>query len=89
MDWRTVITAFIMVLITEMGDKTQLALILYTSQNKQMWAVLTGAASGLIFASLLAIFVGANLTKIIPAEYIQKVAGAIFILMGLLAFIRG
>lgn len=82
--WQTFLSTFLLVLLAELGDKTQLSVMLLAAQDRPIWGVFLGAIGALIVASLLAVLVGASLARYLPAAYIQKGAGAIFIVIGLL-----
>lgn len=79
-------TAFLLsmsfVVLAEMGDKTQLLAMAFTTRYKPttvLWAVFWGT----LFNHLLAVVVGNYLTSFIPIQYIQIAASVSFILFGL------
>jgi putative Ca2+/H+ antiporter (TMEM165/GDT1 family) len=82
-------TAFIMIFMAELGDKTQLVT---ASQAARHSDSLTGM--GLVFAastlalwsvSLLGIFAGKQLVRFIPICWIHRTAGFMFLVFGCLA----
>ena len=83
MDFKLMLTTFVMILIAELGDKTQLATFAFAVEGKSKLAVFIGAACALILTSLLAVVFGSAVTRVIPANYIKGGAGALFILLGL------
>ncbi len=82
--WKAVSTTFLLVLLAELGDKTQLSILLLAAQDKPAWGVFLGAAAALLVTTLLAVLIGAGLARYLPIAYIQKGAGAAFIAIGLL-----
>jgi len=82
--WQTFISTFTLVLLAELGDKTQLSVMLLAAQDRPIWGVFLGAVGALIIASLLAVIVGASLARYLPTLYIQKGAGAAFVVIGFL-----
>jgi putative Ca2+/H+ antiporter (TMEM165/GDT1 family) len=82
MDWRILATTFGLIFLAELGDKTQLAAIAMAAESKSPWAVFIGAVSALALVTLIAVAIGGTLTRFIPAAYIRKGAGALFILVG-------
>lgn len=79
---RIVLSTFALVFIAELGDKTQLAVMLLAAQKKAPGAVLLGAASALVVSSVIGVFAGMWLMKIVPAHYLRMGAGVMFMVMG-------
>jgi putative Ca2+/H+ antiporter (TMEM165/GDT1 family) len=79
---KTVLTAFGLVFLAELGDKTQLATMLLTAQSRSPVAVFIGAATALVVSSVLGVIVGGLVMRVVPTRYIQMVAGAAFIVIG-------
>ncbi len=85
--WQAFLSTFLVVFLAELGDKTQLSVMLLAAQDRPVLGVFLGAAGALIVASLLAVLVGGTLARCIPAVYIQKGAGLVFIAVGFLLII--
>jgi putative Ca2+/H+ antiporter (TMEM165/GDT1 family) len=88
MDWKLLATVFATTFLAELGDKTQLALVSFTCGNRNPLAVFLGGALALTLTSLLAVLVGAGLSKIVPAKVLHAVAAAAFIVIGALLLFR-
>jgi putative Ca2+/H+ antiporter (TMEM165/GDT1 family) len=76
------LTSLVIVVLAEMGDKTQLLAMAFVSRFRWqtvMWGVFVATAANHLFAVL----VGNYLTSIIPLNYIKIAASASFILFGL------
>lgn len=84
MDWKIFGTAFVTLLLAELGDKTQLAIITMTASTDSKLAVFLGASLALVFVSLLAVLVGGLLSQYIPTEWLHRIAAAAFIVIGVL-----
>jgi len=88
MFWKTLITTFGVLFLAELGDKTQLAVLcLAARKDVSRWAVFIGAASALVLITLLAVFLGRIVGTYLPSRYVHRVAGAAFIVIGLLMLI--
>lgn len=85
---RTIFYTFFLVFIAELGDKTQLAIMLLSAKSNSITAVFVGSSLALICSSFIGVFAGAYITKHVPPHYIQNAAGVLFIAMGLL-ILRG
>ena len=82
--WQTFITTFSLIFLAELGDKTQLSVLLLAAQDRPIWGIFLGSAVALILTSLLGVFLGAVLSRYLPPQYIQKGAGVAFIVIGFL-----
>lgn len=82
MDLKLLLTTFGTVFLAELGDKTQLATLCFAAESKSRLAVFVGSASALVLTSLLAVVLGCEASKLIPANYIKVGAGVLFIVLG-------
>jgi putative Ca2+/H+ antiporter (TMEM165/GDT1 family) len=80
-------TAFIMIFMAELGDKTQLVTASQAAQHSNslsgMFMVFISSTLALWLVSLIGIFAGKQLVKYIPVCWIHRTAGIMFILFGL------
>jgi putative Ca2+/H+ antiporter (TMEM165/GDT1 family) len=89
MDWKILSTVFIAVFIAELGDKTQLATMLFAADKDiSKWTVFWGASMALIATSALGVLAGATLAEYMNTKYLHYVAGLGFIAIGLWTLIR-
>ncbi len=82
--WKSISTAFILVFLAELGDKTQLSTLLLASKSNSIWHTFLGSASALVLSSLLGVIAGSVINKYIPQNYIQTCSGIAFLLIGFL-----
>ena len=85
-DKNVFIAAFLMIFLTEWGDKTQVAAALFATQYNAVF-VLIGTMFALSMLSLIAIFCGKMLSERLNQKLLKKIAGAVFIILGLTCFI--
>lgn len=84
MDLKVLFTVFIAVFIAEIGDKTQLATMLFASdKDVNKMTVFIGASLALILASAIGVLAGTLLSQYINEKYLSWAAGALFITIGL------
>jgi putative Ca2+/H+ antiporter (TMEM165/GDT1 family) len=81
---KTIGTAFILVFLAELGDKTQLSTMLLASKSSSIWFVFIGSALALVLSSLIGVMAGSVLQKYIPASYIHTCSGIAFLIIGVL-----
>jgi putative Ca2+/H+ antiporter (TMEM165/GDT1 family) len=75
---------FVSVFLAELGDKTQLATLLFAANPAASKpAVFTAAASALVLSTLIAVVVGDRLGQWVPAGTLKLLAGAGFVAIGL------
>jgi len=83
MDWKIFLTIFISVFIAELGDKTQLATMLFASdKNVSKYTVFFAASAALIVASAIGVLAGTLLSGYINEKYLNYIAGIAFIGIG-------
>ena len=83
MHWKTFATVFLTVFVAEMGDKTQLATLLFSADRQvSRWTVFAGAALALTAAAGIGVLVGAQLERFVSPRMLKTVAGAGFLAIG-------
>jgi putative Ca2+/H+ antiporter (TMEM165/GDT1 family) len=83
MHWKTFATVFVTVFVAEMGDKTQLATLLFSADRQvSRWAVFAGAALALTAAAGIGVLVGAQLERFVSPKVLKTVAGVGFLVIG-------
>lgn len=80
------ISAFLLIFLAEMGDKTQLLALAFSTKYKAR-TVLLGVAAGAFLNHGLAILLGSLIGKLIPMNLIQVLASSLFIYFGLTSFL--
>ena len=86
---RIFLTIFITVLFAELGDKTQLATLLFaTNEEHSKLMIFLAAACALVVASGIAVIIGNNLGKYINPKYLNWIAGIGFIIIGIWTIIK-
>lgn len=88
MNWSAFITTFFAVFLAEMGDKTQLAVFGFASQNVSKWTVFIAASLGLIAATAIGVLAGAIVGKYIDPIYIKYGSGILFVIIGLFIILK-
>jgi putative Ca2+/H+ antiporter (TMEM165/GDT1 family) len=84
MDWRTFAAVFVAVFVAEMGDKTQLATLLFASDREvSKWTIFLGASLALVAASGIGVMVGGVLSNYVDEKHLRYFAGAGFIIIGI------
>lgn len=85
---RPFITSFTMILLAELGDKTQLMTASLAARHASQTAVFVGSTLALWVVSLLGIFLGKRLTALLPMSMVHKVAGVVFLLFAVVILAR-
>ena len=80
---RTFFAVFLTIFLAEVGDKTQLATILFAAEAKtSKWLIFAAAASALIVAAAIGVLIGAQVERFVSPRTLKFVAGAGFIAIG-------
>ncbi len=84
MEFKLLFTVFGTVFLAELGDKTQLATMLFASSSStNLLTVFVGASLALILSSAVGVAVGGTMAQYIDPKYISYVAGTGFLLVGI------
>ncbi len=89
MDLKLLATVVVSVFIAELGDKTQLATILFAAGNRsQGVTVFIGAAAALTLSAGLGALVGCKIADLVEPRVLHYLAGVGFILIGIWTLLR-
>jgi putative Ca2+/H+ antiporter (TMEM165/GDT1 family) len=79
---RTFGTIFLTVFVAEIGDKTQLATMLFAAEARSKWLVFAAAGLALLFAAAIGVVVGAQVERWVSPRTLQVIAGIGFLAIG-------
>jgi putative Ca2+/H+ antiporter (TMEM165/GDT1 family) len=83
MDLKALLTVFATVFMAELGDKTQLATVLFAADAKHNpWLIFAASSAALVCAAGLAVLAGGWLSRHIDTRMLSIVAGIAFIAIG-------
>jgi putative Ca2+/H+ antiporter (TMEM165/GDT1 family) len=83
MDWKIFATVFSTVFLAELGDKTQLATLLFSADKPaSKWIVFAASASALVVAAGIGVAAGSWIGGQVSPRVLKLVAGAGFVLIG-------
>jgi putative Ca2+/H+ antiporter (TMEM165/GDT1 family) len=89
MNWKILSTVFISVFIAELGDKTQLATLLFASDKEiSKLTVFAGASTALVVASAIGVIAGGTLSSYVSEKHLHYLAGIGFIAIGLWTILK-
>ena len=89
MDWTIFATVFSSVFIAELGDKTQLATLLFASEREiGKWTVFAGASLALIVTSALGVMAGSAVSHYVGDKTLHYVAGIGFVAIGIWTLVK-
>lgn len=77
------LTTFTTVFLAELGDKTQLAALLLSAESGRPMLVFVGASLALISSSLVGVLLGRWLSRVLPPQQLERLAGILMIGLGL------
>ncbi len=83
------LTVFGAFFITELGDKTQLATLLFAAEHEvSKWTVFIGASLALIATSAIGVLAGGAIAQFVSPKALSLVAGIGFIIIGVFTLVR-
>jgi putative Ca2+/H+ antiporter (TMEM165/GDT1 family) len=81
--WRTFLTVLTTVFLAEVGDKTQMATMLFAAEGKaNKWVIFAAASLALVAAAAIGVLVGGVIERLISPRTLKIIAGIGFILIG-------
>lgn len=80
------LSGFFLIFLTEWGDKTQIAAALFAAKYNVIM-VLCGTMIALSLLSIIAVYFGKIISEKIDKKLLNRIAGVVFIIMGLIFFI--
>jgi putative Ca2+/H+ antiporter (TMEM165/GDT1 family) len=90
MDAKLFVAVFGTVFLAELGDKTQLATLLYAADAPAARVtVFVAAASALVLTSALGVLAGAAIAEWVSPRVLRWAAGVGFVAIGLFILLRG
>ena len=84
---RTFVSVFLALFLAELGDKTQLAVLGFSTESSSRWIVFTAASLALVASTGAAVLAGDALTRVVPTEWLRVGAAALFIVIGVVLLI--
>jgi putative Ca2+/H+ antiporter (TMEM165/GDT1 family) len=91
-NWQVIGSAFLMIFLAELGDKTQLSTFAFASQSKSPLSVFLGASLALVLSSLIGVALGGLIGRFVPERVMKVLAAVVFLGFGvwtLVEAIRG
>jgi Ca2+/H+ antiporter, TMEM165/GDT1 family len=82
MNWKIFTATFFLIFLAELGDKTQLAVMLQSAVHGR-GVVFWAASSALVCSVLLGVFLGSLLSRLISVRVVHGVGGVLFIAFGI------
>ena len=83
MDWKIFATIFGTVFLAELGDKTQLATLLFAARGTvSLWAIFFAASAALVLTTAIGVAAGALVSQHLNPKYLSYAAGIGFIAIG-------
>ena len=79
---------FVTIGLAELGDKTQLSVLLMSSKTKKHLSLLFGVMLAFLLVDGIAILLGSWITTIVPMNQLKIFSGGIFILFGILTLLE-
>ncbi len=89
MEYKVLFTVFIAVFIAELGDKTQLATLLFAADKEvNKFTVFVGASLALIVASGIGVLAGSVISQFISEKQLHYFAGIGFVGIGIWTLLK-
>ncbi|MHB1419933.1 MAG: TMEM165/GDT1 family protein [Bacillota bacterium] len=89
MELLTYVTTYLLIVLTELGDKTQLATLLLASNNpEKRWLVWGASSIALVLCVVIEVTVGSVLARYIQPSMINRITGVVFLMVGVYTLVK-
>jgi len=89
MDLKLLLTVSATVFLAELGDKTQLATLLFAAKSPGgLLTIFLGASAALILASAIGVLAGGLIAELVNPKYLTYAAGVGFIVIGIWTLVQ-
>ena len=89
MDIKIFLTVFITVFLAELGDKTQLATLLFAADKEvNKWTVFLGASAALVVAAAIGVLAGGVISQYVSEKMLAYIAGFGFVGIGIWMLVK-
>jgi putative Ca2+/H+ antiporter (TMEM165/GDT1 family) len=89
LEYKVLFTVFIAIFIAELGDKTQLATLLFAAdKDVSKLTVFIGASLALIVASGIGVLAGGVVSQYVNEKYLHYIAGIGFVGIGVWTLLK-
>jgi putative Ca2+/H+ antiporter (TMEM165/GDT1 family) len=76
--------SFLLNFLAEMGDKTQIAVLVLAATEAAPISVFAGASAALVFVAATSVFIGAQLARRMTEKTVRTLSAALFVVAGVL-----
>ena len=89
MELKVFLTVFITIFLAELGDKSQVATLLFSAdQEVSRWIVFLAASLALITVSAIGVLAGGLVSQFMSPKVLSYVAGIGFLIIGVVTLIK-
>ena len=87
MELKLFLNTFALVFLAEIFDKTEIAVVSLSLKNKSKSAIFFGAMTAFFISTLIALFAGSFLNRLLNPRFVRYISSAIFFVTGALIMI--
>ncbi len=81
-------SAFLMIFLAELGDKTQIATFAFASESNSPVSVFLGAALALVLTSFIGVAAGTAVGRFVPQRVMKFLSALVFLAFGVWTLIE-
>ncbi len=89
MAWKQFLTAFSVIFLAELGDKTQLAVITMSASTKKPRSIFLGGSLAMVLLTGIGALAGEAVAKYLPEGVLSKIAAVLFVIIGVWTWFKG
>ncbi len=84
MNFKLFITTFFTILVAEIFDKTELAIVSLSLKEEDKMSIFFGALSAFFIATIIALVLGTFISRFVSTYIMRYLSGGVFLVVGVL-----
>lgn len=85
----TWLTTYMLIVLAELGDKTQVAILLVTSNHpRKRWMIFLASCLALALCVTVEVTIGTTLAHYMGLNVINRISGAVFLIIGITGWVK-
>ncbi len=88
MDWKIFFATFGAVFLAELADKTQIVSMGMSAKSGKPASVWAGSVAAYALVTVISVLLGSVISRFIPPETVRLAGAGIFVIIGLLMFLK-
>ena len=86
---KQLLTAFSVIFLAELGDKTQLAVLTLSASTRRPLSIFLGGSLAMVLLTGIGAIAGGTIARYVPENALSKIAAVLFVVIGVWTWFKG